>query len=163
GLKYFTHHRTGPEMAWAESDKMPALGRLFSEEMSRKLGAARTPEEPLEQHHRNLAASLQARLEEVYFRMLTLKRLHTPLKAVGAAFYVWHQKLGKPRSFVMEHAYWGPGYSREAIRRAIDSNGLAQSGYSITELNEEELSRRAAAIVADGKILGWFQGRAEWG
>jgi carbamoyltransferase len=201
GLKYFTHHRTGPEMAWAESDKMPALGRLFSEEMSRKLGAARTPKEPLEQHHRNLAASLQARLEEVYFRMLTLKRLHTPLKAVclaggvafncvangkifdhtgfeqvyvqpaagdgglavGAAFYVWHQKLGKPRSFVMEHAYWGPGYSREEIRRAIDSNGLAQSGYSITELNEEELSRRAAAIVADGKILGWFQGRAEWG
>src|SRR5437588_3916524 len=90
GLKYFTHHRTGPEMAWAESDKMPALGRLFSEEMSRKLGRARSPEEPLDQRHRNLAASLQARLEEVYFRMLTLKRLRTPIKAVclagGAAF-----------------------------------------------------------------------------
>jgi len=48
GLEYFTHHRTGPEMAWAESDKMPALGKLFSEEMSRKLGRARAPEEPLD-------------------------------------------------------------------------------------------------------------------
>jgi carbamoyltransferase len=83
--------------------------------------------------------------------------------AVGAAYYVWHQKLGKPRSFVMDHAYWGPGYTREEIRRAIDSNCLAQSGYSIAELPEEELLRRAARIIADGKILGWFQGRAEWG
>jgi len=83
--------------------------------------------------------------------------------AVGAAYYVWHQKLGKPRSFVMDHAYWGPGYTSEEIRRAIDSNGLAQSGHSIAELSDEEISRRAAAIVADGKILGWFQGRAEWG
>ena len=201
GLKYFTHHRTGPEMAWAESDKMPALGKLFSEEMPRKLGRARAPEEPLEQRHLNLAASLQARLEEVYFRMLAINRTRSPLKAlclaggvafncvangkifdhtgfeqiyvqpaagdaglaVGAAFYVWHQKLGKPRSFVMDHAYWGPGYSREEICRAIDSNGLAHSGYSVTELSEQELPRRAAAIIADGKILGWFQGRAEWG
>jgi carbamoyltransferase len=201
GLKYFTHHRTGPEMAWAESDKMPALGKLYSEEMPRKLGAVRAPEEPLDQRHYNVAASLQARLEEVYFRMLNMNGSRTHFKAVclaggvafncvangkifdatpfervyvqpaagdaglavGAAFYVWHQKLGKPRSFVMDHAYWGPGYSREEIRRAIDSNGLAQSGYSIAELSEEELSKRAAAIIADGKILGWFQGRAEWG
>src|SRR5438309_10775116 len=188
-------------MAWAESDKMPALGKLFSEEMSRKLGPARSPEEPLDQRHRNLAASLQARLEEVYFRMLTLKRLRTGLKAVclaggvafncvangkifdatpfeqvyvhpaagdaglavGAAFHVWHQKLGKPRSFVMDHAYWGPGYSGEEIRRAIDSNGITQNGYCVTELPEKELMSKTAALVADGKILGWFQGRCEWG
>src|SRR5205807_4243150 len=71
--------------------------------------------------------------------------------------------LGKPRSFVMDHAYWGPGYLREEIRRAIDSSGLAEDGYGIAELAEEELTRRSAAIIADGKILGWFQGRAEWG
>src|SRR6266478_1971796 len=41
GLDYFVHHRTGPEMSWAEADKTPTLGRLFSEEMPRKLGAAR--------------------------------------------------------------------------------------------------------------------------
>src|SRR2546423_276157 len=201
GLKYFTHHRTGPEMAWAESDKMPALGKLFSEEMSRKLGRARSPEEPLDQRHRNLAASLQARLEEVYFRMLTLKRLRTPIKAVclaggvafncvangkifnhtgfeqvyvqpaagdaglavGAAYYVWHQKLGKARSFAMEDAYWGPEFSRAEVSATIDAKGLERNDYVVQELPEEELARRAAQIIADGKILGWFQGRAEWG
>jgi carbamoyltransferase len=201
GLDCFIHHRIGPEMSWAEADKTPTLGKLFSEEMPRRLGLPRQPEEPLQQRHRNVATSLQARLEEVYLGMLKKLAESTGRKAlclaggvafncvangkilettpfeevyvqpaagdgglaVGAAFYVWHQKLGKPRSFVMDHAYWGPGYLREEIRRAIDSNGLAQNGYSIAELSEEELCRRAAAIIADGKILGWFQGRTEWG
>jgi carbamoyltransferase len=201
GLDYFVHHRTGPEMSWAEADKTPTLGRLFSEEMSRRLGAARTPEEPLEQRHRNLAASLQARLEEVYLGMLGKLARATGLKsiclaggvafncvangkifdstpfeqvyvqpaagdgglAVGAAYYVWHQKLGKPRSFAMEHAYWGPGFSAGEIRAAMEASGLKGKGYVLEELPEQELVRRAAAIVADGKILGWFQGRAEWG
>ena len=201
GLDYFTHHRTGPEMSWAEADKTPTLGKVFSGEMPRRLGPARAPEEPLEQRHRNLAASLQARLEEVYLGMLKKLAEHTGLKAVclaggvafncvangkifeatpfeqvyvqpaagdaglavGAAYYVWHQKLGKPRSFVMDHAYWGPGYSRDEIRRAIDAHGIAQKGYAIAELPEKELVRRTAAIIADGKILGWFQGRSEWG
>jgi carbamoyltransferase len=63
----------------------------------------------------------------------------------------------------MDHAYWGPGYSREEIRQAVDSRCITKNGYSITELPEEELTKRSAAIIADGKILGWFQGRAEWG
>jgi carbamoyltransferase len=201
GLDYFTHHRTGPEMSWAEADKTPVLGKMFSDGMAKRLGPVRTPEDTLEQKHRNLAASLQVRLEEVYLGMLKKLAKRTGLKAVclaggvafncvangkifdatpfeqvyvhpaagdgglavGAAYYVWHQILGKPRSFVMDHAYWGPGYSREEIRRAIDSSGIARSGYSIAELAEEEQMRRSAAIIADGKILGWFQGRAEWG
>jgi len=201
GLDYFSHHRTGPEMSWAEADKTPTLGKMYSDEMAKRLGPVRAPEEALEERHRNLACSLQARLEEVYLGMLKKLGERTGLKAVclaggvafncvangkifdvtpfeqvyihpaagdaglavGAAYYVWHQKLRKPRSFVMDQAYWGPGYSCEDVRRAIDSNALAQSGYSIAELSEEELSRRAAAIIADGKILGWFQGRAEWG
>jgi len=201
GLDYFVHHRSGPGMSWAESDKTPTLGKLFSEEMARKLGAARTPEEPLALRHRNLAASLQARLEEVYLGMLRKLAKSTGLKsiclaggvafncvangkifentpfeqvyvqpaagdaglAVGAAYYVWHQKLGQPRSFVMEHAYWGPGFSGQEIRAAMNASGIARDGYSVAELAEEELAKRAAAIVADGKILGWFQGRAEWG
>ncbi len=90
GLDYFTHHRTGPEMSWAEADKTPVLGRMFSEEMPRRLGPTRAPEEPLEQRHRNLAASLQARLEEVYLGMLKKLAERTRLKAVclagGVAF-----------------------------------------------------------------------------
>ena len=201
GLDYFTHHRSGPEMSWAEADKTPVQGKVFSAEMAKKLGPARKTEEPLEQRHRNLASALQARLEEVYLGMLRKLAERTGLKAVclaggvafncvangkifdetpfeqvyvhpaagdaglavGAAYYVWHQILGKPRSFVMEHAYWGPGYLRDEVRRAIDENGLAQKGFTVAELPEEELMRKTAAIIAEGKILGWFQGRAEWG
>src|SRR5271168_709954 len=163
GLDYFTHHRTGPEMSWAESGKTPVLGKMYSAAMGERLGGpARRPEEPLEQRHRNLAASLQARLEEVYLGML--KKLaaktkvnsvclaggvafncvangklfdQTPFEkvyvhpaagdaglAVGAAFYVWHQTLGRPRSFEMDHAYWGPGYSQPEVRAAIQSSPI---------------------------------------
>jgi len=83
GLEYFTHHKTGPEMSWAESDNTPTLGKLFSESMGKRLGGiARAPEEPLEQRHRNLAASLQARLEEVYLGMLKKLAAKTGTKAV---------------------------------------------------------------------------------
>jgi carbamoyltransferase len=201
GLDYFTHHRSGPEMSWAEADKTPTLGKMFSEGMERRLGPKRNPDEPLEQRHRNLASALQTRLEEVYLGMLKQLGERTGLKAVclaggvafncvangkifdatgfeqvyvhpaagdaglavGAAYYVWHQILGKPRNFVMDHAYWGPGYTRDRIRSAIDASGLAQNGWRVEELAEEPLMKRTAAIVADGKILGWFQGRAEWG
>lgn len=201
GLEYFTHHRTGPEMSWAEADKTPALGQLFSEAMERRLGPKRNPEEPLEQRHRNLASALQGRLEEVYLGMLKKLGKRTGLKAVclaggvafncvangkifdttgfeqvyvqpaagdgglavGAAYYVWHQILGMPRSFVMDHAYWGPGYTRDEIRHAIEAKGLGMSGCRVEELAGDNLMQRTAAIVADGKILGWFQGRAEWG
>jgi carbamoyltransferase len=202
GLEYFTHHRTGPEMSWAEADKTPVLGTLFSQTMGERLGGpARLPEQPLEQRHRNLAAALQARLEEVYLGMLRKLAEKTRAKAiclaggvafncvangkifdqtpfekvyvhpaagdgglsVGAAFYVWNQLLGNPRSFAMEHAYWGPAYSPEQIRPSIQSSAVSSGGYSVSELDEPELMRRTAAIIASGKILGWYQGRAEWG
>jgi carbamoyltransferase len=201
GLDYFVHHRSGPEMSWAEADKTPTLGKLFSPKMAERLGPARAPEESLEPRHRNLAASLQARLEEVYLGMLRKLAERSGLKsvclaggvafncvangkifdctpfekvyvqpaagdaglAVGAAYYVWHQKLRKPRSFVMEHAYWGPEFTSQEIRTAIDASIVRREGCSIVELAEEELTRRAARIIADGRIVGWFQGRAEWG
>jgi carbamoyltransferase len=201
GLDYFTHHRSGPEMSWAEADKTPTQGKMFSESMERRLGPKRNPEEPLEQRHCNLASALQARLEEIYLGMLKKLAERTRLKAVclaggvafncvangkifdatgfeqiyvhpaagdgglsvGAAYYVWHQILEKPRTFVMDHAYWGPEYTQGEIRRSVDANGLGMNGCAIEELNEDELMQRTATIVADGKILGWFQGRAEWG
>jgi carbamoyltransferase len=201
GLKYFTHHRTGPEMTWADASKTPTVGKMFSPEMSELLGPVRGPDEPLEQRHRNLASSLQARLEEVYLGMLRKLAKETGFKSVclaggvafncvangkifdstgfeqvyvhpaagdgglsvGAAYFVWHQILGKPRAFVMNHAYWGPGYTSAEVRHAIDGSALRRDGYVIAELPEPELMRNTAQIIADGKILGWFQGRAEWG
>lgn len=82
--------------------------------------------------------------------------------AIGAAFYVYHQILRQPRSFVMTHAYWGPEFSREQIRRAINER-VADRGLRISELADEEIARETAKRIADGKIVGWFQGRLEFG
>jgi carbamoyltransferase len=202
GLDYFTHHKTGPEMSWADSNRTPVQSKMFSAAMGKRLGGPpRSPEEPLERRHHNLAAALQARLEEVYLGML--KKLaakteskavclsggvafncvangkifdHTPFEkvyvhpaagdaglAVGAAYFVWNQLLGKPRSFVMNNAYWGPGYSDEEIRSAVRASAVSTGGYTLAELPDAELMRLTAEIIAQGKILGWYQGRAEWG
>jgi len=83
--------------------------------------------------------------------------------AVGAALYLWHQVFGMPRSFVMEHAYWGPGFSTEETRKAIETAKLSNGGYAIRQMEEEKLLEQTANIIGEGKILGWFQGRAEWG
>src|ERR1035437_3923085 len=85
--------------------------------------------------------------------------------AVGAAFAVWH-KLGGKRSFVMDHAYWGPQFSSSDIQTLIAAHQseLDLAGCSIESIVDEgELCRRTAAAVADGKVGGWFQGRMEWG
>jgi len=200
GLEYFCHHRTGPEMTWKDGGKTPVLGRLFSPYLEERLGKTRTSGEPVGKQHKDIAASLQAALEEAYFRLLNLLHRKAQQKAVclaggvafncvangkildqtpfsdiyvqpaagdgglsvGAAYYVYHQILGHPRSFVMEHAYWGPQFTPEAIRLAVESSGINDS-FSIRRLADEELVRLTAAHIAAGKIVGWFQGRAEWG
>src|SRR6266849_3118296 len=85
GLDYFRHHRTGPEMTWRDADKTPELGAMFSDYMSERLGPARDPAAPVEKVHRDGAASLQARLEEVLFEMLRALHARTKQKAVCLA------------------------------------------------------------------------------
>jgi carbamoyltransferase len=85
--------------------------------------------------------------------------------AVGAAYSVWHASGGE-RGRVHDHAYWGPGYSDEAIdgllaQRAAEIRSLGCSVDSAPD--EEALSRRTAAAIARGEVVGWFQGRMEWG
>ncbi len=78
--------------------------------------------------------------------------------SLGAALMVYHQKLGRPRDFVMDHAYYGPSFSNEECRAALDAAGL-----SYEALQDEEMLPRVARIIADGGIIGWFQGRMEFG
>jgi len=85
--------------------------------------------------------------------------------AIGAAFATWHQ-LGGTRSFVMDHAFWGPEFSTAEIMRLLAErrDEIVRSGCTVEEIgDEEELCRRAAAAIAEGAVLGWFQGRMEWG
>jgi carbamoyltransferase len=78
--------------------------------------------------------------------------------SLGAALYVRHQLLGAPRDFVMEHTYWGLEYSPADCRAALDAKGLAYR-----ELSDPVIAEETAALIAAGNIVGWFQGRFEWG
>src|SRR5262249_24074752 len=85
--------------------------------------------------------------------------------AIGAAFAVWH-KLGGKRGFVMDHAYLGPAFSSAEIAQlvAVHRSELASTGCTVEDIaNEPELCRKTAVAIADGKVIGWFQGRMEWG
>jgi carbamoyltransferase len=201
GLRYFIHQQSGTEMDWRDATQTPTLGRLFSPYLESRLGPARKPEEPLTQRHYNLAASMQAALEEVLIAHWSALAEKTGQKALclaggiafncvangtifertpfervfvqpaagdaglsaGAAFAVNHEILRRPREFVMDHAYWGPSFSPEQIQRAIDQGKPFSEECEVHRLDEEALLRSTANHIADGKIVGWFQGAAEWG
>lgn len=78
--------------------------------------------------------------------------------SIGAAFYVWHQVLNRPRTFQMQHVYLGPAFSDCEIE-----SQLARTNVSYQRLSEEQLIDRTAHDLAQGKIIGWFQGRTEFG
>ena len=79
--------------------------------------------------------------------------------ALGAAFHAYHGLLGKARIFIMEHAYWGKEYSESEIREFLDSNNISYQYFS----DDEKLLDTAVDDLVDGKVVGWFQGRFEWG
>lgn len=85
--------------------------------------------------------------------------------AIGAAFWVWH-KLGGARTFVMDHAYWGPQFDEAAIAALVSEHRdeIAAAGCTVEVIADEaELCQRTARAIADGQVIGWFQGRMEWG
>lgn len=85
--------------------------------------------------------------------------------ALGAALQVWND-LGGSRSFVMHHAYWGPSYDEEFISHEIERyrDRLNSEGCEYTYIaSDTELQEMVAKLIADGLVVGWFQGRAEWG
>ena len=194
-LAYFVHHSEGVNMTWEAGS--PTLGPVFSPELETLLGPKRDSGEPLDARHRNIAASLQALLEEVVLDLLRglaektkMKTLcmaggvalnctlngkitrETPFEQIyiqpaaydagtslGAALYVRHHVLDQPRDVVMDHVYWGLEYSPAECRAALEKSGL-----EFRELiDPDELALETAKLLAQGHILGWFQGRFEWG
>ncbi len=79
--------------------------------------------------------------------------------ALGAALYAYHVLLGKPRSFVQEHGYWGKGYGAEEIISAIDAAGVEYRRLD----DEEALARAMASDLVAGKVISVARGRFEWG
>jgi carbamoyltransferase len=105
-------------------------------------------------------------------------RRHTPFRqvyvqsaagdaggAIGSAYALWH-RLGGKRSFVMDHAYWGPQFGADEITALLSEKTAQLAAASCTVehvADEATLCRRTATAIADGKVIGWFQGRMEWG
>jgi carbamoyltransferase len=195
GLDYFRHHVEGAAMTWDGGS--PTLPPLWGDRMQDLLGPARAGGgEPLEDHHRNIAASLQRRLEEVVLGMLNELHTRTGVDAlclaggvalncvvngkifdetpfrelyiqpaaydggtsVGAAAHVWHHDLGAPRTFQMHHAYWGPEYDEARMETALRDAGIAYERMPI-----EKATAATADALAEGAIVGWYQGRVEFG
>jgi len=91
--------------------------------------------------------------------------------ALGAALYVQHGLRGRAREFVMEHAYWGPDLDPVEARRALADGIPGSEGrdgrhgdYDVrSAASEAALVEETAAALAEGAVVGWYQGRAEWG
>ena len=87
--------------------------------------------------------------------------------AIGAAFATWHKvSPSAPRRFVMDHSYWGPAATPDEIAAAIAARrtDFDTAGCSIERMGDEAaLCRRTAQAITEGKVIGWFQGRLEWG
>ncbi|MEX0602102.1 MAG: carbamoyltransferase N-terminal domain-containing protein, partial [Bacteroidota bacterium] len=156
----------------------------------------RKPETPLDDFHKDVAASIQAITDEIMVKAAqhiydvtretnlcmaggvalncvsnSKIREQTPFKnlfiqpaagdaggALGVAFYVWNTLLGNARTFRMEHASWGPSFTDEEI-----GEYLLGLGVKYRKPEYEDLLRETAKAIADQNVVGWFQGRMEWG
>jgi carbamoyltransferase len=193
-LDYFVHHAEGATMTWQGGE--PTLGTLFSPKMVELFGEPRLPRSEITRQQMDVAASMQAILEEAEFAIVRKLQAATGQQALcmaggvalnsafngqvlpqtefediyiqpaagdagtalGVCYYIYHQLLDQPRAHVMLDAYTGPQSGNGAIQAVLDRQSLAYQA-----LDEEALVERAVAIVANGDVLGWFQGRMEWG
>lgn len=206
-LRYFRHLREGVEMTWEDGE--PVLGPVYSQRLAELLGPPRAPDEPVEQRHKDLAASVQQVYEEALVHMVRWVIQRTGLRrlciaggcgqnslangklyeqagldalfvqpaagddgtALGAALWVRHAHLGHPRDWSMKHAYLGPRFDEQAVLGALDlrlpgaGGGEGRfNGYSVLTVRDPTwLVEETARAIAAGEVVGWYQGRGEWG
>jgi carbamoyltransferase len=85
--------------------------------------------------------------------------------ALGAAFEAWHRRSPAPRDFVMRHGYWGPEFSGRQIAAVLDGAAadIAAAGCTRHAFAGDDVVGWTARQIADGRVVGWYQGRMEWG
>ncbi|MFQ5713793.1 MAG: carbamoyltransferase [Candidatus Scalinduaceae bacterium] len=201
-LEYFNHHTEGVPMTWEAGE--PQIPPVFSQKLVELLGPARKNDEDISERHKNIASSLQAIYEEVFFHLLNYVFEKTKIRtlclsggcamnsvangkifdntqfqevyiqpaagdaggAIGSAFYVWHQVLNQSRSFVLEKPYLGPEFSDYEIKHVLEDHEIVfeKEGYMIDKFEDSNiLCQKTARSISEGKVVGWFQGRMEWG
>lgn len=181
----------------------PTLTDLFSKEMETLLGPRRKKGEELTQHHKDIAASMQARYEEVLsnmlhwlhaktgteqlclvggcgmnsvangkiFEMSPFREVYVPPQpgdaggAIGAAAYTY-SSIGKQACVANpQHAYLGPSFDDTTIKKVIQQHDILDNSEFVHHYceSDESLCKEIAADISEGKVIGWFQGRMEWG
>jgi len=84
--------------------------------------------------------------------------------ALGAAFHVWNQVLGRPRGFEMTHGYWGPSHDEAETVAGVEGRDDGVWRYEVERhASSAEVAQATARMLADGLVVGWYQGRMEWG
>lgn len=207
-LRFFRHARERLPHQWSHG--APAVGIHYSPELQELLGPPRSPEQPLEQRHRDIACSAQVMYEQALFQLLHALHRRQPLPclaiaggcgansvangkvtrctpfrqvyvqaaagdaggALGAALEVWH-RLGHGRCEPLAAAYLGsrsaPGEIEALLAEAAVADRLRAAGCRWQRLGEAGLADEAAlldqvsAALAEGLVVGWFEGRMEWG
>ena len=100
------------------------------------------------------------------------KRMYLPAAAgdaggaIGSAFVVQHRLGGNAMRFHMDHGYWGPGAANAEVTALLERKAgeIQAEGCAVERIPDEGgLCRRTAQSITEGKVIGWFQGRMEWG
>lgn len=194
--------RAGPDGTFVIDHDMVRFGHLeyyppraYLDGLERFLDVKRrSPRDPLEQVHEDIAAALQTLTNEIVLHMVEyahrqtgaenlclaggvalncvanghvfengpFQRLyvqptaHDAGTAIGAAYWIHHAVLGDDARGVMDHAYWGPSYDDARIVEALEAHGLP---HRLSESIESDV----ASLIAQDKIVAFFQGRMETG
>jgi carbamoyltransferase len=196
---YFGMHQGGESGAVDERNHI-IMGRLYTDEIVKRLGPPRKRSDAISQREKDIARSVQVRFEEAamhcmhkleklvpgtdqlvmaggcalngvanarILRETQFRKYYNQCAAsddgtcLGAAYYCWHEVLGQQKRFHMNHAYWGPEYSESRLKHAAESCSHLVQHYHYTD--DAQLVEAVADLVVLGKVLGWYQGRSEWG
>ncbi len=79
--------------------------------------------------------------------------------SIGIASYIYHIILEHKRKFVLKNVFLGPRFSTKSIKKFLDKNNIKYSEFK----DEKELIKITAKLIYNNKVVGWFQGRMEWG
>ncbi len=191
---YFRYFKEGADLSW--KDGAPTVGPLYTDYLLKRFGPVRAKDEPLTDHHRDLATSVQRFTEQVIFSLAEnlyqqtgLKNLcvtggvaqnsvangkllqHTSFErlfvppaghdagtSIGSALYDLHITQKKPRAPFRHQAYTGIRFDNDFIERYLQEQKV-----SYQRLTDEELFEQVSEALRQGAVVGWFQGRAEFG